>query len=78
MDIKIEQGNGTGSHLSKVFDGDRPLGTIIDRKGSHFPEPAATDWAQDEISFLSQAEAIAFLVGADWMAANQPSGRAPI
>lgn len=58
------------SNIVEVSDGNRALGTITQRGSSHFPEPAMSGWAQDELYFATQAEAVAFLLGARWMADN--------
>jgi hypothetical protein len=51
----------------QVMDGTKIIGKIVYRGGYFYPEPHATEWAQDELFFVSQVEAVAFLVGADWM-----------
>ena len=51
----------------KVMDGTKIIGKIVYRGGCFYPEPHATEWAQYELFFVSQAEAVAFLVGADWI-----------
>jgi len=51
-----------------VWDGDACIGSIVHRREEYFPEPAATEWAQDEISLRTIDEAVAFLRGAQWIA----------
>ena len=52
--------------ISEVFSDAILIGRITERRGLYTPEPAATDWAQDDLFFSSRPEALAFLIGADW------------